>query len=88
MHALMVILGGIVVLGVFLLFGRLWGGTPPDIALAAKAFIPVWLAMSIINLWIGVSRAGYTVGEEFPIMLAVFAVPAIVAVLAIWRLAR
>ncbi len=86
MHSIMVILGGLVALGLFLLFGRLWGGGDEYHALAAKAFIPVWFAICVVNLWIGVAKAGYTVGEELPILVVNFAVPAIVAALAIWRL--
>ncbi len=88
MHMLMVILGGIVLLGVFLLFGQLWGGTTPALGTAAKAFIPVWLGVSVANLWVGVNKAGYTVAQELPILLVVFAVPAVVAAIAIWQFAR
>ena len=88
MHMLMVIGGGIVLLGVFLLFGQLWGGATPALALAAKAFIPVWLAVSVANLWVGVNKAGYTVAQELPILLVVFAVPGVVAAVAIWHFAR
>lgn len=88
MHMLMVIAGGIVLLGVFALFGYLWGGNASGVATAGKIFIPVWLAVAIVNLWVGVSRAGYTVREELPILLIVFAVPAIGAGLVIWCLSR
>lgn len=88
MHVLMVIAGGVVLLGLFVLFGKLWGGDTQSLATAAKIFIPVWLAVSIVNLWVGVARAGYTVREELPILLIVFAVPAIVALLPIWYLSR
>jgi hypothetical protein len=88
MHPAMVIGGGVVLLGLFLLFGRLWGGTDPNLALAAKAFLPVWLVMSLVNMWVGVARAGYSVRDELPILLIVFAVPAALAGVAIWRLAR
>lgn len=84
MHMLMVIAGGVVLLGVFLLFGKLWGSEATGIALAAKAFIPVWLLVSIANLWVGVSHAGYSVREELPILLVVFLVPAAVAALVLW----
>ena len=59
MHMLMVIVGGAVLLGVFLLFGKLWGGEAAALAWAAKVFIPVWLVVFIANLWVGVSHAGY-----------------------------
>ncbi|MFC3902132.1 hypothetical protein SAMN05421749_10542 [Acinetobacter marinus] len=85
MHMAMVIGGGIVLLGVFLLFGKLWGVDAPQYAMAAKAFIPVWLVVSLINMWIGVSKAGYSVSQELPILLIVFAVPAIIAGLVIWQ---
>jgi hypothetical protein len=39
-----------------------------------------------INLYVGVKSAGYTVREEFPIFLVVFAIPAAVALLAWWKL--
>jgi hypothetical protein len=88
MHIVMVIGGGFVLFGLFLLFGKLWGGAEPDYALAAKAFIPVWLVVALVNMWVGVTKAGYSVREEAPILVLVFAVPAALAAFLIWRLAR
>ncbi|MBO9112062.1 hypothetical protein J5288_25445 [Agrobacterium sp. S2/73] len=88
MHMLMVIAGGVVQLGVFLLFGKLWGGDATGLAMAAKLFIPAWLVVSIANLWVGVSYAGYSVRDELPILLVVFTVPAILAVVVIWQISR
>lgn len=88
MHMILVMAGGILLLGVFLLFGKLWGGDALGSATAAKAFIPLWLAVAVVNMWIGVSKAGYTVREELPILLIVFLVPAAVAALAIWYFSR
>lgn len=88
MHMVMVIGAGAVLLGLFLLFGYLWGGEGADLAFAAKLFLPAWLLIAIANMWVGVARAGYSVREEFPILLLVFAVPACLAGLVIWRLAR
>lgn len=84
----MVIGGGIVLLGLFLLFGRLWGGATPDLSLAAKAFVPVWLVIALVNMWVGVTKAGYSVRDELPILLIVFIVPAVLAGIAVWRFAR
>lgn len=88
MHMVMVIGGGVVLLGLFLLFGKLWGGAQPDYALAAKFFVPVWLAVTLVNMWVGVTKAGYSVREELPILVLVFAVPALLALLIAWRVAR
>ncbi len=86
MHVLMVVGGGLILLGVFVLFGWLWGASAAGMALAAKVFVPGWLLVAGVNMWVGVSHAGYSVREEFPILLLVFAVPAIAAAIAVWRL--
>lgn len=88
MHMLMVMGGGVLLLGVFLLFGKLWGGDVAGVVSAGKLFVPAWLAVSITNLWVGVTKAGYTVAQELPILLAVFAVPTAVAALIVWQLGR
>jgi hypothetical protein len=85
MHTIMVIAGGLVLLGLFLLVGRLAGGKA---ARAALWFLPVWLLAAAVNMWIGVSRAGYSVAAEAPIFLVVFAVPAAVVLLVRWLAAR
>lgn len=88
MHVAMVIGGGVVLLGLFLLFGKLWGGAQLDYGLAAKLFVPVWLAVALVNMWVGVTKAGYSVREELPILVLVFAVPTLLALLIAWRVAR
>ena len=71
-HTVKVIAGGFVLLALCVLIGRADG---------AKVFIPLWLVAAGINMWVGVARAGYSVAEEAPIFLVVFAVPAVVALL-------
>jgi hypothetical protein len=71
-HTVKVIAGGFVLLALCVLIGRADG---------AKVFIPLWLVGAGINMWVGVARAGYSVAEEAPIFLVVFAVPAVVALL-------
>ena len=85
---LLTVLGGVLLLGVFLLFGHLWGAKAASVALAAKVFVPIWLAVAIANLWVGVNHAGYTVREELPILFIVFAVPAVGASIAVWYFSR
>lgn len=85
MHVTLVIAGGIVLLGLFLLFGKLWDAGP---ALAAGLFLPTWLAVALVNLWVGVQHAGYGLREELPILLLVFLVPAALAGVAIWLAPR
>jgi hypothetical protein len=85
MHTALVIGAGFVLLGICLGVGRLIGGPgPAPLATAARSFVPVWFVAALINLWVGVSQAGYTVAEELPVLAVVFAVPAAVA-LFLWR---
>ncbi len=81
MHTVMVVLGGFLLLGACLLAGRLMKTMP----IAALIFIPIWLGAAAINMWIGVSRAGYSVAEELPVFLLVFAIPAAVALFVWWK---
>jgi hypothetical protein len=90
MHTIKVILGGLVLLAVCLLIARSIGGPAPATALATatKVFLPIWLVAAGINMWLGVRSAGYSVREELPFLVIVFAVPAGVALLVLWRLTR
>lgn len=79
MHTVKVVACGLVLLSLCLVFGR---------AAGAKLFLPLWLVAAVVNMWIGVSRAGYTVVDEAPVFLLVFGVPAAVALVALWALSR
>ena len=85
MHTIMVISGGFVLLFVFVLIARSRsGGSRSAISKAALVFVPVWFIAAAINMWVGVTQAGYSVAEEAPILGVVFGVPAIVAIF-VWR---
>ncbi len=88
MHIAMVLTGGIVQLAIFVLFGWLWGNSPAAMAFAAKMFVPFWLVVAAVNMWVGVTHAGYSFKAESPIFLLNFLVPAAVAGLTAWQLTR
>lgn len=88
MHIALVIAGGLVQLGVCVLFGWLWGASSAAMALAARCFIPLWCVVAAVNMWVGVSHAGYTVQQEAPILLLNIAVPVAMALLMAWRLSH
>jgi pilus assembly protein TadC len=52
---------------------------------ATLLFLLFWLALSVLNLWIGVSHAGYTLAEELPILALIFGLPAVTALFLRWR---
>lgn len=85
MHTVMVVSGGLALMAVAAMVGKM---TSLGIGKALLWFIPVWLVCASINMWIGVSQAGHSVAQEFPILILVFGVPAIIALLLYWRIAR
>ena len=88
MHIALVLAGGVLQLALFVLFGWLWWASTTAMALAAKWFIPFWCLIAAVNMWIGVSHAGYSVREEFPILLLNAAIPVALAVFVAWRLSH
>ena len=88
MRTIVIILGGLSLLGFCLVAGRyLIGSSIGTMVTAAKVFIPIWLALAAYNMYVGVAHAGYSVAEELPILLVIFAIPAAVAGLVWWKLA-
>jgi hypothetical protein len=85
MHTVIVVGIGFGLLGIFALVGRGLAGAG-GVANAALVFLPLWLIGAAINMYLGVRRAGYSVREEAPIFLIVFAIPAVVAVITWWKL--
>ncbi len=89
MHTIKVIGIGFALLGILLVLApRLAVSAGRPIPFAVKLFLPLWFASALINLWIGVTRAGYTVMEEAPIFLVVFGVPAVASLLILWLTSR
>jgi hypothetical protein len=80
-HTFWVILGGLALLacvyGGAAVMGRSLRGTLP-------LFAGIWAIAASINLWVGVMHAGYTLAEELPIFVVVFAVPVLIG----WAIAR
>lgn len=88
MHVTMAITAGYLMLGLFLLLGKLWGNDDASLTLAATAFLPVWMVTAAMNLWVGVYYAGYELREELPILLLVFLTPAAAAFWSMWHFSR
>ncbi|MBI2684995.1 MAG: hypothetical protein HYX27_01670 [Acidobacteria bacterium] len=82
MHTLLVIGGGFLLLGACLGIAKIAGGSAA-MGKGALVFLPLWLIGAAINLMNGV-RAGYTIREELPVFVLIFAVPAAAAIL-FWR---
>ncbi len=89
-HTVKVLAAGFALLAMCLVIGRLIGGAnqPAVLARSALVFIPLWLVGAGINMWFGVTRAGYSVREEIPFFLVVFLIPAAAAHLVWWTYSR
>lgn len=88
MHMLLVIGAGLLLAVVFAAFGHLWGHGRADVALGLKYFIPVWVMIALVNLWVGVNKAGYTLAQELPILALVIALPLAIIAIVIWQLGK
>lgn len=75
----MVIGGGLLLLGVFVLFGWLWTASAAGMVVAAKLFMAAWLLIACTNMWVGVTQAGYSVRDESLILLVVLVLPILLA---------
>jgi hypothetical protein len=84
-HTVIVMGIGLALLGACSLAGRLLAG-PNGLRGALLVFVPLWFIGAAINMYIGVKQAGYSVADEAPIFLVVFAVPAVIALGLWWKL--
>jgi len=86
MRTAMILTAGLLLLAAAFIFGRLFTNYYPSaLTWAVGIFLVLWLFATGFNLWVGVNKAGYAVGEELPIMLLLFGVPAVAAVLVRWK---
>lgn len=85
MHTIIVIAIGFGLLGLCALVGYFLDGSH-GIATATLVFLPLWLVGAGINMYIGVKQAGYSVAEEVPMFLLVFALPTVAALIVRWML--
>lgn len=86
MRTALFLLASLLLLGGIQIVAKLFSQNYPSATLwGTAAFVVVWLAITVFNMWIGVARAGYSVAEELPILLLLFGVPAIVAIVLKWK---
>ncbi|MCW5605986.1 MAG: hypothetical protein KIT18_15705 [Burkholderiales bacterium] len=76
-----------VLAGLAIVFIAMWLVPAARRALAAWVFSAAWLAVSLVNLSIGLSH-GYSLREELLVHLVLFGVPVLAAWLAVWKMRR
>jgi hypothetical protein len=86
MRTALFLVSGFLLLGAFLLLGKLFSGQLAEASrVATWGFVFIWLLVAAANMWLGVAKAGYPAMDELPIFLLIFGVPAVLAVLLKWR---
>ena len=85
MRTALFLVSGLLLMSGVLILGKLFSPQFPESSrVATFSFIAVWFAVAALNMWLGVSRAGYSVSDELPIFLLIFAAPAALAWFAKW----
>lgn len=86
MRTLLFLFAGFLLLAAFLVLAKLFAENYPDaFRVVTILFVTLWLLITAANMWVGVVKVGYSVAEELPIFLMLFAVPALVAIVLKWR---
>jgi hypothetical protein len=85
-RTLIIILAGFALWGICLGVAKLAANASASaMTVATAAFVAIWFVAAAVNMWIGVSQAGYGFMEEMPIFLVIFLLPSAVAVLVKWK---
>ena len=85
MRTAVIILMGFALWAVCIGVAKFFFKTGGSMTLATAAFVAIWFVAAALNMWIGVSRAGYSFQEELPIFLLIFLLPVAVAILVKWK---
>ncbi len=63
MRTLLFMISGLLLVAAFLLLGKLFSSHYPDATRwATVAYVVVWFMVAGANMWVGVAKAGYSVG--------------------------
>ena len=76
MRAVSFVVIGLILAGVGFGLAELFGISA---ATAFKVFSVLWLAFSVVNLYLGAARAGYPLAVELAVFAVVFGLPAVAA---------
>lgn len=86
MRTVTILAAGLLIFAGLFLYSRLFVQHYPHAATwATWGLVAAWLVGTVVNLRVGVVHAGYSVREELPILLLLFAVPSAVALMVRWK---
>src|SRR5690606_37676901 len=81
MRTVIILVSGLILFAAVAMFSKLFSDYYSSATTwGVSIFLTLWLFATGFNMWVGVNKAGYSYSEEFPIMLLLFLVPAVVAI--------
>lgn len=78
----MLILSGLALIALFYVIGKI---TKRSMRTLLPFYLAVWFIASGINMWIGVTQAGFNVIDEALFFVPIFGVPALAAIMLMRR---
>lgn len=78
MRSLVFVIAGIALWALAVAVGKGWQVAMRHMLVS---FCGIWFAVALINMWLGVSFAGYSLMQELPFFVVIFFVPVVLAVL-------
>lgn len=86
MRTVLFLVSGLLLQAAFFILAKLFAENAPSAtAWATGIYVALWFLVTAANMWVGVSKAGYSVAEELPIFLLLFTVPAAIALVLRWK---
>lgn len=77
---------GFLLVAVSCMLGKLFSETyPAAMRWSTVLFIVCWAMLAGLNMFAGVTRAGYSVTEELPIFLLIFSLPTLALLVVRWQ---
>lgn len=87
MRTTIILAAGLLLFAAIAMFSKLFSNYYPGATTwGLYIFLTLWLIATGFNMWVGVSKAGYSFSEELPIMLLLYSVPAVVAIIFKWKI--
>lgn len=85
MRTLLIVLIGFALWAACIWVASLVGKSGSSMTAATAVFVAIWFVAAALNMWIGISHAGYSFQKELPIFLLIFLFPTVVAVFVNWK---
>jgi hypothetical protein len=88
MRTLFFIVGGLVLWAIITGVTRVINKPAGNSWMPTIVFAVIWFIIAAVNMWVGVTQAGYSVMEELPIFVLLYLLPVAIAVVLKYKVLR